>query len=147
MLVSRVRAWREAGIQRDTDTGKPGRGDVDRINSQAADCLERPQHAPGATLAGHAQQYLRPWSDPQDAGQTLARTTRAEHDETPTIRAATRSLAEDLDEHRPGPEPQPTVRPFDGRTGEWERDLQARRGMPKRTGQRRDSRRPVRRRR
>lgn len=58
MLISRVRRRRDVGVQRGAGTGKPGRGDVDRIDSQATDRPERSQHTSGATLAGEP---LSPW--------------------------------------------------------------------------------------
>lgn len=145
MLTRGVRARREAGVQRSTRTCEPWRGHVDRIDSQTMDGRKRTQHASGATLAGDPEKYFRARTNTRDAAQMLIRTPRTEHGETPTVRTATGELAEELDEHRPGLEPEPAVGPRDDRTCERKRDLMAQSVQPEGTGQRGRPCRPVRR--
>ena len=101
---------------------------------------KRTQHASGATFAGDPEEYFRARTHTRDAAQTLVRTPRTKHGETPTVRTATGALAEELDEHRPGLEREPTVGPGDDRTCERKRDLMVPSVQPKRTGQRSRSR-------
>ena len=98
------------------------------------DGRKRTQHASGAPFAGDPEKYFRARTNTRDAAQMLIRPPRTEHSETPTVRTATGELAEELDEHRPGLEPEPAVRPRDGRTCERQRDLMVPSVQPKGTG-------------
>ena len=141
----RVRARRDAGVQRGTCTCKPWRGHVDRIDfpddgwpqTSAARRSMRP-------LPVTQRRISRARTNTRDAAQTFARTPRAEDRETPAVRtAAGANSRRSWTNTAPGSNPRPTVGPGHDRACERKRDLMVRSVQPKRTGQRGRSCRPT----